>query len=324
MVTEWTGIPVSRLLESEGERLLHLEEQLRERVIGQDAAVSAVAGAIRRGRLGIKDPRRPIGSFIFLGQTGVGKTELTRALATAMFGSDKALIRFDMSEYMEKHSVSRLIGSPPGYIGHEEGGQLTERVRRQPYSVLLFDELEKAHPDVFNILLQVLDDGSLTDSRGRKVDFRNTVIIMTSNLGAGGFTHKSVGFSSGTEDKRDQERMLGALKDALRPEFLNRVDEIIVFQSLGEAEIRRIASLLLAEIAQRMKQLHIELTFSDDVISMLTKEGYDPTYGARPLRRAAIKRIEEPLANEMLTGAVREGDKITARIQNGALIFEKN
>ena len=324
MVTEWTGIPVSRLLESEGERLLHLEEQLRERVIGQDTAVAAVAGAIRRGRLGIKDPRRPIGSFIFLGQTGVGKTELTRALAAAMFGSDKALIRFDMSEYMEKHSVSRLIGSPPGYIGHEEGGQLTERVRRQPYSVLLFDELEKAHPDVFNILLQVLDDGSLTDSRGRKVDFRNTVIIMTSNLGAGGFTHKSVGFSSGTEEKRDQERMLGALKDALRPEFLNRVDEIVVFQRLGEAEIRRIASLLLAEITLRMKQLHIELTFSDDVISMLAEEGYDPTYGARPLRRAAIKRIEEPLANEMLTGTIREGDKISARIQNGALIFEKN
>ena len=323
VVTEWTGIPVSRLLESEGERLLHLEEQLRARVIGQDDAVAAVADAIRRGRLGLKDPRRPIGSFLFLGQTGVGKTELTRALANALFGNDQALIRFDMSEYMEKHSVSRLIGSPPGYIGHEEGGQLTERVRRQPYSVLLFDELEKAHPDVFNILLQVLDDGGLTDSRGRRVDFRNTVIIMTSNLGAAGITHKSVGFSTGTASDRDQERMLSALKETMRPEFLNRVDEIIVFRRLGEAEIRKIASLLLNEISMRAKGLGLELSFSDEIVTMLATEGYDPTYGARPLRRKAIKRIEEPLAQAMLSGEIRAGDRIQARLRDSSTVFEK-
>ncbi len=324
VVTEWTGIPVSRLLESEGERLLHLEEQVKERVIGQDEAVAAVAGAIRRGRLGLKDPRRPIGSFIFLGQTGVGKTELTRSLAAAMFGSEKALIRFDMSEYMEKHSVSRLIGSPPGYVGHEEGGQLTERVRRQPYSVVLFDELEKAHPDIFNILLQVLDDGSLTDSQGRRVDFRNTVIIMTSNLGAGGTAHKSVGFATGSANDRDRERMMGALKDSFRPEFLNRVDEVVVFRRLGEEEIHRIASLLLDEIRGRVATLGIHLTFAEEVVALVAKEGFDPLYGARPLRRAAVRLIEEPLAEDMLTGRIREGDQIVAQVTEGAVIFEKN
>ena len=322
VVTEWTGIPVSRLLESEGERLLHLEEELKARVIGQDAAVSAVAGAIRRGRLGLKDPRRPIGSFIFLGQTGVGKTELSRALAAAMFGDEKALLRFDMSEFMEKHSVSRLIGSPPGYVGHEEGGQLTERVRRHPYAVLLFDEMEKAHPDVFNLLLQVLDDGSLTDSRGRRVDFRNTVIIMTSNLGAGEGLHKSVGFASGGESERDRERMLGALKTAFRPEFLNRVDEVVVFERLGEAEIRRIASLLLEEIASRVTALGMEISFTDEVISLLVAEGYEPRFGARPLRRAAVRLIEERLAEEMLSGRLREGDRILARVEDKAVRFE--
>ena len=322
IVTEWTGIPVSRLMQSENERLLGLEDQLNQRVIGQTDAVSAVAGAIRRGRLGLKDPRLPIGSFIFLGQTGVGKTELTRALAAAMFGSEKALIRFDMSEYMEKHSVSRLIGSPPGYVGHEEGGQLTERIRRQPYSVILFDELEKAHPDVFNILLQVLDDGSLTDSLGHRVNFSNTVIIMTSNLGAGEGLHKSVGFASGGESERDRERMLGALKTAFRPEFLNRVDEVVVFERLGEAEIRRIASLLLEEIASRVTALGMEISFTDEVISLLVAEGYEPRFGARPLRRAAVRLIEERLAEEMLSGRLREGDRILARVEDKAVRFE--
>ncbi len=323
VVTEWTGIPVSRLLESEGERLLALEETLKERVIGQDTAVAAVAGAIRRGRLGLKDPRRPIGSFVFLGQTGVGKTELTRALAAALFGSEKALIRLDMSEYMEKHSVSRLIGSPPGYIGHEEGGQLTERVRRQPYAVVLFDELEKAHPDIFNILLQVLDDGSLTDSQGRRVDFRHTVIIMTSNLGAGSSQRKSVGFSTGSEGERDRERMLSALKEAFRPEFLNRIDEVVVFNRLGEAEARRITSLLLEEIRGRVRALGIALDFSDDVISLIAKEGFDPRFGARPLRRAAVRLIEEPLSGEMLTGRIKEGDSVAAEAADGACVFRR-
>lgn len=321
VVTEWTGIPVSRLMESDSQRLLHLEDKLAERVIGQDAAVTAVTGAIKRGRLGLKDPRRPIGSFIFLGQTGVGKTELARALAEALFGSDKALIRFDMSEYMEKHSVSRLIGSPPGYVGHEEGGQLTERVRRQPYAVVLFDELEKAHPDVFNLLLQVLDDGSLTDAQGRRVDFRNTVIIMTSNLGAEETSRKSVGFSA--MDTDGQEGMLRALKTALRPEFLNRVDEIVVFRKLGREEVRRIASLLLSEIQERMETLGMSLSFTDEALECIAREGYDPVYGARPLRRAIVRFIEEPLATEMLLGSIREGDSVTVRMVNGDLYFEK-
>ncbi len=323
VVTEWTGIPVSRLLESEGERLLSLEAALRQRVIGQDEAISAVASAIRRGRLGLGDPRRPMGSFLFLGQTGVGKTELTRALAAAMFGSEKALIRFDMSEYMEKHSVSRLIGSPPGYIGHEEGGQLTERVRRQPYAVVLFDELEKAHPDIFNILLQVLDDGTLTDSRGRRVDFRNTVIIMTSNVGAGGNSHKSVGFASGSTAARSKERVLGALKDVFRPEFLNRIDETVVFQPLGEAEINRITSLLLDELRGRVLALGIDLTFTDGVITLIAREGFDPAYGARPLRRAVIRLIEEPLSGEMLAGRVKEGDTVTVTSEESTVLFTK-
>ena len=322
VVTEWTGIPVSKLLEDEGERLLRLEDQLKERVVGQDEAVAAVAGAIRRGRLGLKDPRRPIGSFIFLGQTGVGKTELTRALTEVLFGSERSLIRVDMSEYMEKHSVARLIGSPPGYVGHEEGGQLTERVRRQPYSVILFDELEKAHPDVFHILLQVLDDGSLTDSRGRRVDFRNTVIIMTSNLGAGGSGHKSVGFVSGGEEERERFRMTAALKEAFRPEFLNRVDEFVFFKRLREEDIRRIASLLLAEIRERVAALGVELSFSEETVSLVAAEGYDPLYGARPLRRAAVRLIEEPLSEAILSGRITAGDKITARVDGGRVVFE--
>jgi ATP-dependent Clp protease ATP-binding subunit ClpC len=323
VVTEWTGIPVSRLLESEGERLLTLEDTLKERVIGQDEAVSAVAGAIRRGRLGLSDPRRPIGSFLFLGQTGVGKTELARGLAATLFGSEKALIRLDMSEYMEKHSVSRLIGSPPGYIGHEEGGQLTERVRRKPYAVVLLDELEKAHPEIFNILLQIMDDGSLTDSAGRRVDFRHTVLIMTSNLGAGGSQRKTAGFTAGSEEARDRERMLTALKEAVRPEFLGRIDETVVFRPLGEAEVRRIASLLLEELSLRVRALGIGLDFTESAVTLLVKEGYDPQFGARPLRRAAVRLMEEPLAEEILRGRIREGDRVTAEAEEGKCVFRK-
>ena len=321
VVTEWTGIPVSRLLESEGERLMALEDILHDRVIGQDEAISLVAGAIRRGRLGLGDPRRPMGSFIFLGRTGVGKTELARGLSAALFGSEKALIRFDMSEYMEKHSVSRLIGSPPGYVGHEEGGQLTERVRRRPYSVVLFDEMEKAHPDVFNLLLQVLDDGSLTDSRGRRVDFRHTVIIMTSNLGAREAGKPTVGFSSAGEGSRDRERMLSALKESLRPELLGRVDEVVVFNPLGEAEARRITSLLLDALRERVEKLGIHLTYTDEAISLIAREGMDPRYGARPLGRAVVRLLEDPLSKELLTGQIKEGDTVTVKETDGRILF---
>jgi ATP-dependent Clp protease ATP-binding subunit ClpC len=298
-----------------------LEDTLRARVIGQDEAVTLVAGAIRRGRLGLGDPRRPMGSFIFLGRTGVGKTELTRALAAALFGSEKALIRFDMSEYMEKHSVSRLIGSPPGYVGHEEGGQLTERVRRRPYAVVLFDEMEKAHPDVFNLLLQVLDDGSLTDSRGRRVDFRHTVIIMTSNLGAGQADKPSVGFSAAAEGDRDRERMTDALREAFRPELLGRVDEVVVFRSLGEAETRRITSLLLDALRERVKRLGITLDITEEAVSLVAREGRDPKYGARPLARAVVRLLEDPLARELLTGQIKEGDRVTAEVCEDRCVF---
>ncbi len=321
VVTEWTGIPVSRLLESEGERLLALEDFLRQKVLGQDAAVSAVSGAIRRGRLGLKDPRRPIGSFVFLGQTGVGKTALAKALAEALFGTEKTLIRFDMSEYMEKHSISRLIGSPPGYVGHEEGGQLTERIRRQPYAIVLFDELEKAHPDVFHLLLQILDDGCLTDSRGRRVDFRHTVIILTSNLGADPALHKSVGFSTGEQRDRDSQRMLDALKSVFRPELLNRIDEVVIFHSLGEAESKQITAHLLDEIHSRVKALGIELTFSEDVIALVAQEGFDPKMGARPLSRAAVRLIEEPLSTALLSNTFKAGDVIQAHTEDGKVVF---
>ena len=323
VVTEWTGIPVSCLLESEGERLLSLEDTLRARVIGQDEAVSLVAGAIRRGRLGLSDPRRPMGSFIFLGRTGVGKTELSRALAAALFGSEKSLIRFDMSEYMEKHSVSRLIGSPPGYVGYEEGGRLTERVRRRPYSVVLFDEMEKAHPDVFNLLLQVLDDGALTDSRGRRVDFRHTVIIMTSNLGAGDTKKASVGFSSGDGGDRDRERMLAALKETFRPELLGRVDEVVVFNRLGEAETRRIASLLLDGLTERVAKLGIRLDCTEEALSLIVREGSDSTYGARPLARAIVKLLEEPLSQAILRGEIQEGDTVAATALDRKIRFQR-
>lgn len=318
VVSTWTGIPVKSIEEGEGQRLLKLEETLHSRVIGQDEAVVSISKAIRRGRVGLKDPKRPIGSFIFLGPTGVGKTELSKALAEAMFGDEDALIRFDMSEYMEKHTVSRMIGSPPGYVGHDEGGQLTEKVRRKPYSVVLFDEIEKAHPDVFNILLQILDDGILTDSQGRKVDFRNTVIIMTSNLGARLITeNKSLGFSAGTEEKtaRDHEKIksdvMGEVKRAFRPEFLNRVDDIIVFHQLTDEDIKKIAVKMLDTLGTRLLANGIEARFTEKTASAISSKGFDAIYGARPLRRAIQSEIEDLIAEEMLSGKVSEGDKIT-------------
>ncbi len=323
VVTQWTGIPVSRLLEAEGEKLLHLEEVLRERVIGQDEAIGAVARAIRRGRLGLSDPRRPIGSFIFLGQSGVGKTELSRALAAALFGSERSLLRLDMSEYMEKHSASRLIGSPPGYVGHEEGGQLTEQVRRRPYAVVLFDEMEKAHPDVFHLLLQILDDGHLSDAQGRRVSFRNTVIILTSNVGTDRTAHKAVGFSAVSGDTQARERMLESLKEIFRPELYNRVDEIVVFATLGRAEAQRIASHLLEEISARVETLGISLSYGEDVVERIASEGRDVRYGARPLRRAATRLVEDALAVEILEGHIKAGDRVRATVMDGVVVFDK-
>ncbi len=318
VVSLWTGVPVKAISEGEGQRLLKLEETLHNRVIGQDEAVVSISKAIRRGRVGLKDPKRPIGSFIFLGPTGVGKTELSKALAEAMFGDEDALIRFDMSEYMEKHTVSRLVGSPPGYVGYDEGGQLTEKVRRKPYSVVLFDEIEKAHPDIFNILLQILDDGILTDSQGRKVDFRNTVIIMTSNLGARLITeNKSLGFSAGDAEKTEADHkkikadVLSEVKRAFRPEFLNRVDDIIVFHQLSDENIRSIASLMLDSLSKRLLANGIDAKFTDKTIEKIAEKGFDKIYGARPLRRAIQSEIEDLIAEEMLEGKVKEGDKIT-------------
>jgi len=327
VVTQWTGIPVSRLLEEESEKLLRLDSVLKSRVIGQNDAVDAVARAIRRGRMGLKDPNRPIGSFIFMGPTGIGKTELAKALAEVMFGDRAAMIRLDMSEYMEKHSVSKLIGSPPGYVGFEEGGQLTERIRRKPYSVVLFDEIEKAHPDVFNILLQVLEDGVLTDSQGRHVDFRNTVIILTSNVGAGEMkATASLGFSTApvaNDRGAMQARMMQALKTTFRPEFLNRVDDIIIFNSLGVEDIEKIVSLMLDEVIKRIRALSIDITFDASVAALLAKEGFDPTYGARPLRRAVMRMVEDTFSTEMLEGKIRAGDRVLARAEDGRIVFSK-
>ena len=328
IVTQWTGIPVNRLLEEESDKLLHLDELLKARVIGQDEAVTAVSRAIRRGRMGLKDPKRPVGSFIFMGPTGIGKTELAKALAEVMFGDSSAMIRLDMSEYMEKHSVSKLIGSPPGYVGYEEGGQLTEQIRRRPYSVVLFDEIEKAHPDVFNILLQVLEDGVLTDSQGRHVDFRNTILILTSNVGASELAAtKSLGFTSGDAAKNDaearRERMMAALKSTFRPEFLNRIDDIIVFNSLEQKDIESIALLMLEEVVKRIEELGIHISFDPSVPALLAKEGFDPTYGARPLRRAVVRLVEDAVSTEMLEGNIHAGDTVSARAENGKLVFEK-
>ncbi|HEY4531706.1 MAG TPA: ATP-dependent Clp protease ATP-binding subunit [Kurthia sp.] len=308
VVSMWTGIPVSKLAEEESAKLLNLESELHKRVVGQNEAVEAISRAIRRARAGLKDPKRPIGSFIFLGPTGVGKTELARALAEVMFGDDDSMIRVDMSEYMEKHSTSRLVGSPPGYVGFEEGGQLTEKVRRKPYSVILLDEIEKAHPDVFNILLQVLDDGRLTDSKGRVVDFRNTVVIMTSNIGAEALKFKkSLGFGA-QEKKQSQENaksvMLEELKKAFRPEFLNRVDEMIVFHSLEKEELREIVQKMAVQLTNRLHEQKIELQLTDAALEKIADEGYDPEYGARPLRRAIQKNVEDRLSEEILKGTV--------------------
>ena len=333
VVAGWTGIPVTRLTEDEGQRLLRLEDTLHERVVGQDEAVTAVAKAIRRGRVGLKDPKRPIGSFLFLGPTGVGKTELCKTLAEAMFGDENAIIRIDMSEYMEKHTVSRLIGSPPGYVGHEEGGQLTEKVRRKPYSVVLFDEIEKAHEDVWNILLQILEDGIVTDSQGRRVDFKNTVIVMTSNVGAKNITAADtarLGFDGGEQENdeakrfaRIREAVMAELKRTFRPEFLNRIDETIVFRQLDEEDIRKIARRMLEVTGGRMAQQGITLQADDDAVAALAKDGFDAQYGARPLRRAIQNTVEDAVAELMLEGKLLSGDTAHVRLKDGKVVIEK-
>ena len=327
VVNAWTGIPVNRLTEDESEKLLHLEDELHKRVIGQDEAVEAIARAIRRARAGLKDPKRPIGSYLFLGPTGVGKTELSKALAEVMFSNEDAMIRLDMSEYMESHSVSKLVGSPPGYVGFDEGGQLTERVRRKPYCVILLDEIEKAHPDVFNILLQVLEDGRLTDSKGRTVDFRNTIIIMTSNIGAAAAAGRNtVGFGSESKAltyERMREAMMGELKKTFSPEFLNRIDEIIVFHPLEQEQAAKIVRLMLKGVADRLRERGIDLTFSEGAVEQLSRDGFDPVYGARPLRRAIQHQVEDSLSEELLSGKIRLGDKVKAKAKGGKLAFEK-
>ena len=330
IVSQWTGVPVFQLTEEESQRLLKMEDILHKRVVGQNEAVTAVAKAIRRGRVGLKDPKRPVGSFIFLGPTGVGKTELCKALAEAMFGDENAMLRLDMSEYMEKHTVSRLVGSPPGYVGYDEGGQLTEKVRRKPYSVVLFDEIEKAHPDVFNILLQILEDGRLTDSQGRTVDFKNTVIIMTSNVGARLITDQQngLGFAfDNPENKKEKtneeirEAVIGELKKLFRPEFLNRVDDIIVFNKLTQEEIKEIAGKLLENLKARLKAVDIEAEFTDEAVTEISKEGYDDTYGARPLRRAITSKIEDALSEKMLENEIKKGDHIVCDFKDGKFTF---
>lgn len=329
IVSEWTGIPVVQLTKEESERLLNMENVLHERVIGQSEAVTAIAKAIRRGRVGLKDPKRPVGSFIFLGPTGVGKTELCKALAEAMFGDENAMLRLDMSEYMEKHTVSKLIGSPPGYVGFEEGGQLTEKVRRKPYSVVLFDEIEKAHPDVFNMLLQILEDGRLTDSQGRTVDFKNTIIIMTSNVGARLITEKqsSLGFNSENENAEESEKkdikelVTGELRKVFRPEFLNRVDDIIVFNKLNKDEIKQIAVKMLKTLENRLDKMNIKISFTDNAISEIADKGFDENYGARPLRRAIQNEIEDLLSEQMLEGKVKDGAVVTCDFADGQFTF---
>ncbi len=328
VVSAWTGIPVQRMTEGEAARLMRLEDTLKKRVIGQDEAVTAVARAVRRARAGLKDPRRPIGSFIFLGPTGVGKTELCKALAEALFGDENSMIRIDMSEYMEKHSVSRMIGSPPGYVGFDEGGQLTEKVRRHPYSVLLFDEVEKAHPDVFNVLLQILEDGRLTDGQGRVVDFKNTVIVMTSNAGAHAIKkQRTMGFGSAADAARSYEAMKASIMDEVkqvfRPEFINRVDEMIVFHELERPDIERIAALMLGDVQKRLAEQGVQLEVEPEAVALLANEGYDPLYGARPLRRAIQRLVEDALSDELLLGNVRLGGRVRMSVIGGRLTFEQ-
>ncbi|SDZ62280.1 ATP-dependent Clp protease ATP-binding subunit ClpC [Evansella caseinilytica] len=326
VVASWTGIPVSKLAEEETDRLLRMEEILHSRVIGQEEAVKAVSQAIRRARAGLKDPKRPIGSFIFLGPTGVGKTELARAVAESLFGDEDAIIRIDMSEYMEKHNTSRLVGSPPGYVGHEEGGQLTEKVRRKPYSVILLDEIEKAHPEVFNILLQVLEDGFLTDSKGRRVDFRNTAIIMTSNVGASTLRQtKRLGFTvqQGEQDYKDMKgKVMSELKKAFRPEFLNRIDEIIVFHSLEKEHIQQIVSLMADQLKKRLAEQNIEFEMTDAAKMKIAEEGFDPEYGARPLRRALQKQVEDRLSEALLRGNIAKGQSVTMDVKDGEYVVK--
>ena len=324
VVSSWTGVPVSQLTKEESEKLLNMEKILHERIVGQDKAVSAIARAIRRGRVGLKNPNRPIGSFIFLGPTGVGKTELCKALAEAMFGDENAIIKLDMSEYMEKHTVSKLIGAPPGYVGFDEGGQLTEKIRRKPYSVVLFDEIEKAHPDVFNMLLQILEDGVLTDSQGRKVSFKNSIIIMTSNVGAAKITNESQLLGFGKESKENQsieDLVMPDLKKTFKPEFLNRLDEIIVFNQLNEDDIFEIAKRMLKSLQKRSKDLDIDLYFTDDAIREISKEGFDKVYGARPLRRAIQSKIEDKLSELILDGTVKPNTKCTVDYKDGEFVF---
>ena len=325
IVSSWTGVPVKKLAEEESARLLNLEGILHERVIGQNEAVNSVSRAIRRARAGLKDPRRPVGSFIFLGPTGVGKTELARALAEAMFGDERAMIRLDMSEYMEKHTAARLIGAPPGYVGYDEGGQLTEQVRRQPYSVVLFDEIEKAHPDVFNVLLQILEDGRLTDGKGRTVDFRNAVVIMTSNVGATFMHRTTLGFGAADEEssyEQMKERILSDLKRTFRPEFLNRIDDIIVFHALGEEHIEQIVEIMLREFNHRLTEYDLKVDVSAEARAALVKEGFDPAFGARPLRRVIQKRLEDNISEEMLQGKITPGDTIAVTMEEGRYRFE--
>ncbi|OQB15244.1 MAG: Negative regulator of genetic competence ClpC/MecB [Firmicutes bacterium ADurb.Bin193] len=326
IVASWTGIPVQTLEEEESKRLLKMEEILHNRVIGQDEAVTSVSKAVRRARVGLKDPKRPMGSFIFLGPTGVGKTELSKALAEAMFGDEDSMLRFDMSEYMEKHTVSRLVGSPPGYVGYDEGGQLTEQIRRKPYSVVLFDEIEKAHPDVFNILLQILEDGILTDAQGRRVDFRNSIIIMTSNVGARDlFERRQLGFSESNAAKdyeSTKAKLMTELKRVFKPEFLNRVDDIIVFHTLTDEEIKKICEKMLITLGKRLESAGIKISYSKDVLNLLAKEGFDPSYGARPLRRAIQSKVEDFLAEQMLDGKVKEGSSVRLGVKDGAIVVE--
>ena len=334
VVSDWTGVPVTRLTEDESQRLLHMEDTLHKRVVGQDEAVKAVARAIRRGRVGLKDPKRPIGSFLFLGPTGVGKTELCKSLAEAMFGDENAMIRIDMSEYMERHTVSRLVGSPPGYVGHDEGGQLTEKVRRKPYSVVLFDEIEKAHEDVWNIMLQILDDGRITDSQGRTVDFKNTVIVMTSNIGAKALTDAGAKLGFETGDKKAEadadkayeqakETVLEELRRTFRPEFLNRIDDIIVFRALTEQDIEEVARRMLKTVAGRMESMGIYLDATEEAVKELAREGFDPKYGARPLRRAIQNKVEDAVAERMLDGTLNTGDTAKLAVEDNKLVVTK-
>jgi ATP-dependent Clp protease ATP-binding subunit ClpB len=318
VVSKWTNIPVSRLMEGEIQKLIHMEERLHERVIGQDEAITAVANAMRRARAGLQDPNRPLGSFIFLGPTGVGKTELARALAEFLFDDEHAMIRIDMSEYQEKHTVSRMIGAPPGYVGYDEAGQLTEAVRRRPYSVVLFDEIEKAHPEVLNVMLQLLDDGRLTDGKGRTVDFKNTVVIMTSNLGS-----QYIAEHTGDLSESVRRQVTEALRQHFRPEFLNRVDEIIFFHALGMEHMTKIVDIQLRGLLKRLEDRKIHVELSDAARNYVVSEGYDPMYGARPLKRTIQRRILDPLAMRVLEGAFREGDRVTVDVGDNGLVFEK-